>query len=205
MARQNTDLGFSVIEVLLILVVVGVFGFAGWYVYHAKQASDKNYSSANNSSTLSYKNKPATTSEQTKTGQSDSSDQSTTQATPVPVDGLSIKVIDSYRYYTTKYPDNTYVVVDVSLTNTTTSSLQVPVNSFSLVDSAHDTSSGFGDLAGTTMSNGQTVFGDQTLSAGQTATGALTFSTINQNYSLYTLSYKNQTFPVDASAKVTQQ
>jgi len=38
--------GFSAVEALLILVVIGILGFTGWYVYHARQPSDKDYSSA---------------------------------------------------------------------------------------------------------------------------------------------------------------
>ncbi|HSX30505.1 MAG TPA: hypothetical protein VLE99_01165 [Candidatus Saccharimonadales bacterium] len=51
---KNTDqTGFSIVEALLILVVVGILGFTGWYVYHAKQASDKTYSATSNSETSS--------------------------------------------------------------------------------------------------------------------------------------------------------
>jgi prepilin-type N-terminal cleavage/methylation domain-containing protein len=49
MARQNSSSGFSIIEVLLVLVVVGILGFTGWYVYHARQTSDKDYTVATQS------------------------------------------------------------------------------------------------------------------------------------------------------------
>lgn len=60
MAKYDTDLGFSVIETLLILVVVGILGFTGWYVYHAKQTSNKDYSAAASSTVPTYKKKTST-------------------------------------------------------------------------------------------------------------------------------------------------
>jgi len=59
MTKPNSDSGFSVVEVLLILVIVGILGFTGWYVYHAKQISNKNYS-ANSSIVPAYKKKTST-------------------------------------------------------------------------------------------------------------------------------------------------
>lgn len=49
--------GFSIVETLLVLVVVGILGFTGWYVYHSKQVSDKTLSS-DTSVTPKYKKKP---------------------------------------------------------------------------------------------------------------------------------------------------
>jgi cytoskeletal protein RodZ len=46
--------GFSVIEALLILVVVGILGFTGWFVYHAQKTANKDLSS-NNSTDPTYK------------------------------------------------------------------------------------------------------------------------------------------------------
>ena len=59
MTQNNSNPGFSIVEGLLILVVVGILGFTGWYVYHVKQMSDKNYS-ANNSTVPSYKKRTST-------------------------------------------------------------------------------------------------------------------------------------------------
>jgi len=58
--RVVSQKGFSVIEGLLILVVIGILGFTGWYVYHAKQISDKNYSTTANSMVPTYKKKTST-------------------------------------------------------------------------------------------------------------------------------------------------
>lgn len=44
--KKTNQKGFSIAEALLILVVIGILGFTGWFVYHAKQTSDKNYSAA---------------------------------------------------------------------------------------------------------------------------------------------------------------
>ncbi len=126
-------------------------------------------------------------------------------AQTVPVADLTIKVLDGYRYYTTQYPNNPYVVVDVTLTNNSSTSLPVPVSSFNLRDSSGNGGGSFGELAGTTMPNGKTILGDQTLAAGQTVTGGLTFSAFNKNATTYTLTNKSQTFPVDASTSAKQQ
>jgi hypothetical protein len=58
--KQTDQSGFSIIEALLILVAVCILGFTGWYVYHAKQASDQNYSAVTNSTVPTYKNKTST-------------------------------------------------------------------------------------------------------------------------------------------------
>lgn len=41
--RNDTkkQLGFSAVEALLLLVIVAMIGFSGWYVWHAKQNADK--------------------------------------------------------------------------------------------------------------------------------------------------------------------
>jgi Tfp pilus assembly protein PilV len=44
MAKINNDSGFSVVEALLIVIVVGILGFTGWFVYHARNAADRDYS-----------------------------------------------------------------------------------------------------------------------------------------------------------------
>jgi len=58
--KKTDQTGFSIIEALLILVVVGILGFTSWYVYHAKQVSGKNYSAVNNSTTPTYNKRTAT-------------------------------------------------------------------------------------------------------------------------------------------------
>lgn len=55
--KRTNQTGFSVVEALLMLVVIGILGFTGWYVYHAKQASDKDYSAASKSTVPRYTHK----------------------------------------------------------------------------------------------------------------------------------------------------
>lgn len=44
--RKTDQAGFSIIEALLILVVVGILGFTGWSVYHSRTVTNKDYSSS---------------------------------------------------------------------------------------------------------------------------------------------------------------
>lgn len=39
---DNKSSGFSTVEVLLIVVIVAILGFTGWFVYHSKKAADMN-------------------------------------------------------------------------------------------------------------------------------------------------------------------
>jgi len=43
MTRLRNSLGFSAVEALLILVVVGILGFSGWFVYHSQKVANKDY------------------------------------------------------------------------------------------------------------------------------------------------------------------
>jgi len=58
MSKHYVNLGFSVVEALLILVAIGILGFTGWYVYHAKQTSNKDYSDAASNTVPTYKKNP---------------------------------------------------------------------------------------------------------------------------------------------------
>lgn len=42
--------GFSAVEVSLIIVIVAIIGFVGWFVYHTKQNSDKSLDQATSTS-----------------------------------------------------------------------------------------------------------------------------------------------------------
>lgn len=52
----GSDRGFTLVQVLLIAVLVGILGFTGWYVYSAQQNVDKTLK-ADNSETPSFKKK----------------------------------------------------------------------------------------------------------------------------------------------------
>lgn len=41
--------GFSAVEAILILIILGILGFTGWFVYHSQNAADKTYSSTDTS------------------------------------------------------------------------------------------------------------------------------------------------------------
>jgi len=59
MNKRYNNSGFSAVEALLILVVVGILGFTGWFVYHSKQAADKTLTNTN-STVPKYKKKAST-------------------------------------------------------------------------------------------------------------------------------------------------
>lgn len=42
--------GVSTLEVILIIIIVGIIGGVGWYVYHTKQNSDKSLDQATSTS-----------------------------------------------------------------------------------------------------------------------------------------------------------
>jgi cytoskeletal protein RodZ len=59
MTKGKSDSGFGLVEGLLILVVVGILGFTGWFVWHSKQTADKTL--VVNSTAPSFKKQTKTT------------------------------------------------------------------------------------------------------------------------------------------------
>lgn len=53
MKRSVTQSGFAALEAVLILVIVAILGFTGWFVWHSKQAADKSLNNTANSSASS--------------------------------------------------------------------------------------------------------------------------------------------------------
>jgi uncharacterized protein HemX len=47
---KQDERGFGHLEAILVVVIVAVIGFVGWYVYHAKQNTDKSLDAANSTS-----------------------------------------------------------------------------------------------------------------------------------------------------------
>jgi len=58
---RRDEAGFSPVELVLVLVIVALIGFVGWYVQHSKQNTDKSPSAANNSSQATSKQTKKTT------------------------------------------------------------------------------------------------------------------------------------------------
>jgi len=48
MTRPKDSLGFSVVEALLMLIVIGILGLTGWFVYRSQKAATKDYNSQPN-------------------------------------------------------------------------------------------------------------------------------------------------------------
>jgi hypothetical protein len=47
MPRLHKDeIGFSMIEALLLIIIIAIVGFVGWFVWHSKQTADKTLTSA---------------------------------------------------------------------------------------------------------------------------------------------------------------
>jgi len=66
MKKLNHENGFAPLELMLIVVIVAALGFVGWYVWHAKQTTDKTTEQVNNtasskSATTDSKTQPVTT------------------------------------------------------------------------------------------------------------------------------------------------
>ena len=53
-------MGFSAVEALLILVIVGILGFTGWFVYHSQKTANKDYNSQSSTSQTSTTKKSDT-------------------------------------------------------------------------------------------------------------------------------------------------
>jgi hypothetical protein len=90
MTKLETNSGFSIVEALLVLVAVGILVFVGWYVYHARQSADKNYTTANSSTVPTYKKKVST---------------KKTALTPNPYTGWKSATL-VYEKISYKYPSN---------------------------------------------------------------------------------------------------
>lgn len=61
MKLSKTQRGFSAVESLLIVVILGLVGFTGWFVYHSKQTADKTLASSNSTVPVPQKKAAITT------------------------------------------------------------------------------------------------------------------------------------------------
>lgn len=49
MAKQTHQSGFAVVEALLVIIILGLLGFTGWFVWHSKQVANKTFTEASKS------------------------------------------------------------------------------------------------------------------------------------------------------------
>src|SRR5438128_629661 len=56
MNKQN---GFSAVEALLVIIIAGLIGGAGYFVWHSQKQAEKNYSEAESTSSSSVEIKPS--------------------------------------------------------------------------------------------------------------------------------------------------
>jgi hypothetical protein len=68
---KKNQKGFSALEGLLIVVIVGMLGGVGWYVWHSQQQVDKTYFQTSNSSVRPRPKISSTTSPQSSTNKED--------------------------------------------------------------------------------------------------------------------------------------
>lgn len=71
--KKLSNKGFAAAEALLVVLIVGIVGFIGWYVYQAKQNTDK-ILTANSSTTPVFKKKTTTTSSTTQSADTSNQD-----------------------------------------------------------------------------------------------------------------------------------
>lgn len=83
MTKQNKNSGFSIVELLLMLIVATVLGLTGWYVYHARQVSDEDYAAAAHTTTPTFKKKTTTPETAIKSSSSATPSQQS-EAAPIP-------------------------------------------------------------------------------------------------------------------------
>lgn len=114
---MRKSFGFTAVEGLLILVIVGILGFTGWYVWNSKQNTDK-----------------------TNTAATQASNQATAVKTPainivkIPELGVQFNVPDSikdltYSYRTSQTSDGKkMLIVDFSTTKLTTLDAECAAN-----------------------------------------------------------------------------
>jgi predicted lipoprotein with Yx(FWY)xxD motif len=65
--RKNNQRGFSPIETVLVLVIVGLIAFIAWYVFHTKSSTDTTLGTAANTQTEPSKNQEKKSTTQTTT------------------------------------------------------------------------------------------------------------------------------------------
>lgn len=144
--------GFSAVEAILILVIIGIIGFTGYFVWHAKQNTDKNLAPTN-STIPAVKKKTAATSSDIYTGWK-------TAASPRAK--FSIKYPASWTYAEQVGDKDGVEHITVSGTN-----MHLSIDSFVGTDATDD---GSGGTTGTTCADCQKTLSSQSFTAGKLGT-----------------------------------
>ena len=61
MKIKSNQNGFAAVETVLVVIILGIVGFTGWFVLHSQKATDKTLANTGNSSAPSQKNSTPTT------------------------------------------------------------------------------------------------------------------------------------------------
>jgi hypothetical protein len=111
---QSNETGFSAIEAILILVIIALLVFVGWFVWHSKQTANKTLASATQATTVSK--------QQAKTGST-----SSTKATTDPYAGwlslcstsgdLCVKYPSDWKLSQSQAQTQTQSVAEYTITN----------------------------------------------------------------------------------------
>ncbi len=198
----------------VLLLVIGLSGYSAYYWQHKKvtrlttNLSDANKqidylkaqqvgSSKQIDHLASENNKLTSELSDQKTNNAPTIDTSTETAPTLPK--LSITVTGAQKYTPSSNPNEKDIVVNVTITNPSSSTINLPVSSFILYDPVKDSSPDFATHAGETLPDGTVVLNDVTLSPGQTIKGGLLFSVFNANYNNYTMTYDTQSYAVSVN------
>jgi hypothetical protein len=105
---KKNQKGFSHVEILLLIVIVGIIGFVSWYVWHSVGQADKNLNSANGPNSVATSKKNVT-----KQGTSNSISSSTKTTAPTPVSPIPATIVSPVPTYVTTTPAvvNSYVTI----------------------------------------------------------------------------------------------
>jgi type II secretory pathway pseudopilin PulG len=105
---KKNQKGFSHVEILLLVVIVGIIGFVGWYVLRSVNQADKNLNSANGPKSIAASKKNVL-----KQGASSPISSNTKATAPTPVSPVPAAIVSPAPAYVTTTPAvvNNYVTI----------------------------------------------------------------------------------------------
>lgn len=115
MRNSVNDQGFSVVETILVLVVIAILGFTGWFVWHAGRTADRTLGTPS-ASESTLQDKSATTTSKMLTGKVDS------ELTFSYPSSWSVVQTSKETYRSTDPSDQTYTAETTQLTKITSPS-----------------------------------------------------------------------------------